>query len=458
MTDADTESFGRSAPASLSLPFSFAFPGIWWLLAAGLVLRLGLAFMPGFGVDIGAFHAWSLRLADISAWNFYEPGYFADYAPGYLYVLWFIGELNQVFHFGADTYPYVLKITPIVADVGSAYLLYRFLSGQRESIRLGAAAIYLFFPAALLIGAVWGQVDSLSALFLLLSIYLISRNRPLEGSLAFVAGFVIKPQLIAALPFLAFWIIRDYPPAWLKPGASLNLRTLVPPLWLKITAAGFGLMLLLILPFFPDNPLNFIDHLQDSANFYEYNSLNAYNFWSIDGFFRPDTVDWRSTGLSQYTWGVIFFALATVSVLVVMRNRREDWALALGSALCLLAFYLFLTRMHERYLFPFFLPFLAACVLAQSRALWAVFVLLGVIHFLDLYFAYSYYPFVLPPQGTAPDEPFFRPMWDLITDLDILGSGLEGYLVLSVAATLCFPLLLAITHRLPRRPKGSAAA
>jgi Gpi18-like mannosyltransferase len=456
MTEAEMDPPGTRPPGWASLRFSFAVPAIWPLLVIGLILRLGLAFMPGFGVDIGAFHAWSLRLADIGPWDFYEPGYFADYAPGYLYVLWFIGELNEIFKFGPDTYEYILKLPSIIADIGSAYLLYRFLEGRREDIRLGAAAIYLFFPAALLIGAVWGQVDSLGAFFLLLSIYLISRDRPLPGALAFVVGFVIKPQMIAALPFLAFWIIRDYPRGWLRSGLPDIRKAL--QLWLTITAAGFALMLLLILAFFPDNPLNFIDQLRDSANFYEYNSLNAYNFWSVDGFFRPDTGDWQSTGISQYTWGIILFAIASVAVIAVLRDRREDWALALGSALCLLAFYLFLTRMHERYLFPFFLPFLIACVLAQSRALWAVFVVLGVIHFLDLYFAYSYYPFVLPPEGTAPDEPFFRPMWDLITDLDILGTGLEGYLVLSIAATLCFPVLLAITLRLPRRKRPAEAA
>ena len=73
-------------------------------------------------------------------------------------------------------------------------------------------------------------------------------------------------------------------------------------------------------------------------------------------------------------------------MIVVLRKARGPAFLALGTSLSILAFYLFTTRMHERYLFPFFLPFLAACVLFRSRVLWTVFGLLGAVHFLNLYF------------------------------------------------------------------------
>ena len=84
-------------------------------------------------------------------------------------------------------------------------------------LRLGAAALYLLFPAALLIGPVWGQVDSLLAFLVLLSIYFISRDRPVWGFVAFTIGFLVKPQGIAALPFLVFWVVRHYPPrVWVR--------------------------------------------------------------------------------------------------------------------------------------------------------------------------------------------------------------------------------------------------
>ncbi|HEY5624887.1 MAG TPA: hypothetical protein VIT93_00205, partial [Dehalococcoidia bacterium] len=78
---ANLEAHAGPAPASSDLvKFSVRLPGIEILLAAGLALRLGLAFLPGFGVDIGTFQAWSNSLANDGPWNFYNETSFTDYA------------------------------------------------------------------------------------------------------------------------------------------------------------------------------------------------------------------------------------------------------------------------------------------------------------------------------------------------------------------------------------------
>ncbi|HSP53961.1 MAG TPA: hypothetical protein VLS25_00100, partial [Dehalococcoidia bacterium] len=163
----------RTAPREgFSLDFSFVVTGIWPLLLLGLIVRIVLAAIHGtaFEIDTGTFQAWSIRLADKGPWHFYSKDYFSDYAPGYLYVLFFLGKLNAQFEFSKHTFEFILKLPSIFADVGIAYLIYAFLERQPGKIRLGAAAIYLFFPPALLMGAIWGQVDSLSVFFLMLSI------------------------------------------------------------------------------------------------------------------------------------------------------------------------------------------------------------------------------------------------------------------------------------------------
>ncbi|HET9477407.1 MAG TPA: hypothetical protein VFP63_07950, partial [Dehalococcoidia bacterium] len=380
---ADTElDAGKSAPREeASLDFSFVVSGVWPLLLAGFIFRIIIGAIPGtaFQIDTGTFTAWSNRLADQHPWNFYSPDYFSDYAPGYLYVLWFFGELNAKLHFGPDTFEFILKLPSIFADVGTAYVLYLFLEKERPAWRLGAVAAYLLFPPALLMGAVWGQVDSLSVFFLMLSIYWISRDRPVEGAAAYVVGFVTKPQIIAALPFLAFWILRRHPPDFSKPVSEITSAT-----WLKTAAAGFAVLLILIIPFFPDYPWDFVTHLKNSADVenYRVGSFWAYNFWGMWGFFKPDNTEYM--GLTYQVWGLSLFAISMLAILYSLRDAEGDRALALGTALCLLAFYIFLTRMHERYMFPFFVPFLAACVLYRSPLLWTVFAVLAVTQFLNL--------------------------------------------------------------------------
>ncbi|MDP2728401.1 MAG: hypothetical protein Q8P59_12780, partial [Dehalococcoidia bacterium] len=158
MAELETGTAGVRPGEAGQIGFSFRVKAIAAVLAAGLILRLILAALPGFGIDLGLFQFWSVQLADRGPWNFYNADFFSDYAPGYLYVLWFIGGVNKIFHFGSGEFQYVLKLPPIVADLGSAYLLYRILEGQRPLLRMGAPVLYLASPAALLIGPVWGQV------------------------------------------------------------------------------------------------------------------------------------------------------------------------------------------------------------------------------------------------------------------------------------------------------------
>lgn len=445
MADVELEAAGLPKSRAVSLGFSLTVNGIAVLLLGGLALRLILAFLPGFEADIGLFRFWADRLADSNPWDFYDNAGFIDYTPGYLYLLWLLGELNKLLQFSPDTYEYLLKLPPIAADLATAYVIYRLLDRQKQELRLAAAGVYVLFPPALLIGSVWGQADSVLALFILVSVYFIARGRPLVGALAFVVAFVVKPQAIAVLPFLAFWIMRERPPRWTRVGSAGATLPLPPREWIHITAASIGLLLLLILPFFPDRPWELLARLQNSANVYPYNSINAYNFWGIWGFWRPDTADGAQfLGMDHSYWGIALFIGATLAVILSMRNTRGTGALALGTALSIMAFHVFLTRMHERYLFPAFAPLLVACVLLRLPVLWGMFAALGVLHLVNLYYAYA-------NTGINPAGEDLR--WEsLFTFIEERGK------VLSLLTAMSFPALLAIGLARRLRPWRSKPA
>ena len=451
----DNESADADAMERSVVDFSFRVPAIAVVLVTGLILRLILATLPGFSSDISVFQFWSNQLAEHNPWNFYDSDFFIDYAPGYLYVLWWIGKLHQIFHFSNSDFEYILKIPPILADLASAYLLYRMLDSQKLGLRVGSAALYLLFPATLLVGSVWGQTDSLLAFLLLLSVYFISRDRPVAGAVTFIAAFMVKPQAMAALPFLALWIMRRHPPRWIEVSSRLKLP--VPPgVWLRTIGAAVAVALVLLVPFFTYTPWDLYDKLRFSVDVYPYSTVNAYNFWAIiDPSFRPDDVDYR--GISYQTWGLILFAVSIAAILLAMRKSEGTGLLALGTALSVLVFYVFLTRMHERYLFPFFLPFLVACVLARSRFLWTAFIALGAIHFLNLYYPYSYYALVFPPAGEAPAAPFSQFVYDLVEEANLVASGFSTIEILSIATVAAVPILVAAAYKLSsRKPTGEA--
>ena len=172
------------------------------------------------------------------------------------------------------------------------------------------------------------------------------------------------------------------------------------------TLVPLGVMLVLITPFFEYQPWKFIDVLRESANTcnYRVNSFWAYNFWNTGGLFdmgfKPDTTHacggtavqaTTFMGVSTQVWGWFLFGSAIIAILYLLRNARSAGLLALGTGLSMMAFYLFLTRMHERYVFGAYLPLLVACALLHSRVLWGLFAATVAVHFANLYHVFGYY-------------------------------------------------------------------
>ena len=433
----DTEAAGTSP---IRIDFTIPASPIALILAVGLLVRLIAAALPGFAVDLGTFQFWSVQLAEHGPWNFYTPEPFPDWAPGYLYVLWFIGGLDSVFHFSGDQFWYVLKTPSIAADLASAYLLYRILEGQKDGVRLGAAALYLLHPVVLLVGPVWGQVDSMLAFFLLLTVYYLARERTLMAAVVFTVGFLVKPQAVAALPVFVFWGLRDEVRQVLPtlPDAADGLsraiafgRGLAARVW-PVAVASLAAAFFIVLPFFPSNPFGIFGQLKDATEVYPFNSFYAYNFWGLTDWLKPD--DLTFWGLAYRWWGIILFAAASVSIVWTFRDARGPGLLALATALSVLAFYLFMTRMHERYLFASLLLLLTAAATLKSRPIWAVFGVLSLVQFFNVYYAYINFT----------EDNYLRVGW--------LFSWTEDQVSLfSLLALLAFPILMVTGRFLAMR-------
>ena len=191
------------------------------ILVGGFLLRVFIAafYLPlsGLGNDLGAFNAWGQRMASVGPGGFYEAGYFADYPPGYLYVLWLLGEIGGALTplVGQNATGGLVKIPSILADVGVAWLLFaicRRWGGQLiarihqgvsgETLGLGAAAIYLFNPGVVFDSAVWGQVDAVGTLVLLATIYALARGWTEVAAVGAVLALLMKFQFGFLVPIV----------------------------------------------------------------------------------------------------------------------------------------------------------------------------------------------------------------------------------------------------------------
>jgi hypothetical protein len=251
------------------------------------------------------------------------------------------------------------------------------------------------------------------------------------------------------------------------------------------------LTIILVTPFFELQPWKLIHQLYQATNVsnYRVNSFWAYNFWNTGGLFKmgfkcdlvgacPDASGGTAPattflGISTRLWSVAMLVTALVSIIVLLRNARSTGYLALGTALSTLAFYLLLTRMHERYVFPFFLPFLLACALLKSRALWAAFFATALLHLLNLYQVFGYYYFFNEKEG--PRFPNFlripklynwldsgafsvnTPIFGNLTNLPIVGK-METLQLMSILFVTAFVALLTWTYFVAGRRHRPAEA
>ena len=83
--------------------------------------------------DRASFIAWASDLAAHGPGGFYGRGFFVDYTPGYLYVLWLVGIVGSWLGGIGD----LIKIPAILADVAVAWLVHR--SSSSSAVAPGGA-------------------------------------------------------------------------------------------------------------------------------------------------------------------------------------------------------------------------------------------------------------------------------------------------------------------------------
>ena len=406
------------------------------VLALGLALRLIIAYLlpgSGFETDLSAFDFWSRNLATDGPFGFYQRDFFHDYTPGYLYALWFVGWLTSVLgaeHWG-DTIPFFqafgLKLVPILADLAIGWLAHSMvleLAGRRRMALL-AAGLAVLNPISWFDSVVWGQVDSVGVVFMLLALRELWRDRPERSAIWAIVAAVIKPQLGIIIPLIAVVTIRRA--LWPQGGAGDPARTGRPVRILTTGFAGFLTAVVLCLPFGlsvveltgepPFIRSGLLEQVAVAAGGYPYLTVNAYNPWALVpsdlGSSLADSRLWvcdfatsqtPTAAAAQYcgAGGAVIggipsvligtgLLVATIALVLLLVARRPDRiTLLAGLAVLALAFFVVPTRVHERYGYPFFalgvilaavsIPWRAAYVALSAATLANMYVVLTTLY------------------------------------------------------------------------------
>ena len=104
----------------------------------------------------------------------------------------------------------LIKVPAILADLAIGWLVWSMVLelGGRRSVALIAAFVAVVNPISWFDSVVWGQVDSVGVVFLLLGLRELWRDHPERSAIFAVVAALIKPQLGILIPILALITIR----------------------------------------------------------------------------------------------------------------------------------------------------------------------------------------------------------------------------------------------------------
>jgi dolichyl-phosphate-mannose-protein mannosyltransferase len=327
------------------------------IILAGLLIRIAFIQAAGYHDDVVIFANWFTAIAaaplahvyaQVPGLN-YPPMIVVMYKLEAIVVHWFVhGNPNE----------YVLNITiklpPILLDCVGAALVYRVVrhyAAHRFAL-LGAAFIALN-PAIIYDSAFWGQNDVIPTLLALFAISELLVGNAIVAWLSIAAAVLFKPPVLVLVPLMLLHPFR-------VTGAQRRARLF----WGALGVAGaLAMAEVFAYVFFEHpNPVAALRHLVAQymyfSSVFPYLSLSAFNIWALFApFFTSDAT--KVLGVALHTWGNVLFILAAAAISWRSLRARRPRDVFEACALVLLAFFVLMTEMHERYLYyavVFFAP------------------------------------------------------------------------------------------------------
>jgi Gpi18-like mannosyltransferase/predicted membrane-bound dolichyl-phosphate-mannose-protein mannosyltransferase len=306
------------------------------LLALALLKFAALPIFPGLGIDVGSYEAWAARMAQLGPAHMYQPGYFLDYPPGYLYALWAAGALVHSLGLSGDLMRSVVEAPAIIADLALAWLIFVMVRRTAPALAWIGMVLFAVNPAALFDTVVWGQSDSVFTFLMLLSVAMVVEDEFELGWAVAAVAVLTKPQALALLPILGLWTLLKAPrSSWLSSAGAF------------VAAGVVGAA-----PFQSGRSWSWLLNLYGStAAYYHETSVNAFNFMGlIGGLRRADSI--TLLGVSYFTIGMVLLALMYLGLAYLLWRRPERETMFYVCFLTVFGFFMFAPRMHERYLYP----------------------------------------------------------------------------------------------------------
>jgi len=294
--------------------------------------------------------------------------------PPSFFILWF------------DQYgQYVtLKLWPILTDILSGFLIYKFVKKYKNSkIALIASAFFLFNPITIFESSIWGQNDIVATLFATLS-FVILKDHFILSPILFASSLLIKPTTAILIPIYIATYIKMHP----------NYKKPISAFFITLT-----LSFLSFLPFcqndtsYLGNIINIIQNrIAPSSKGITRASVSAFNLYST--LFTIDKTPGYQKILSFITvdsMSLLFYiSINFLIIKKIIKKSRFNHDVYIYIFLLVQSTFIFTSSMLERYFLPGIIASTILIFISDNKKIKILIMGQYLIHFSNLLYAFNY--------------------------------------------------------------------
>lgn len=327
---------------------------------------------------------------------------------------------------------FTLRLPSIIADLMIGLMIFTLVKTKTsEKLALISSSIFLFNPSVIYNSSFWGQMDSLNNLLFLLSVFFILKKKISFAIICFFASLYVKLSLFFLFPIFLLIVIKIF---------FEKKNIIISSLVISVVLIG-----VITLPI-SSKPYSWIfDFIKNNAGG-EIQSITsfAFNFWWM--IYKPLILVGRP--IDAFNFSEIRLIDSPDSYTLFLNTSIVNWALALFTIFLLPVFYktfrlkkatikpeyiflmfsvisvigfLFLPRMHERYLYPLF-PLLAIYIGLKGKFM-LTYIILSLLNLINLYLVW--HP-MLPPY--IPYNIMNNQMFQWTVSIAIVATGSIFYI------------------------------
>lgn len=359
------------------------------IITVGFIIRIVLSYnSTGFPVDINTYKAWAEYLATKGFSDFYTAGHFIDYPPLYMYIFYVVGKLRIIFNlpFDSDVYNLIMKLPSLIAEIVSMCLLI-FIANKR-GVSTGntiiSLSLFAFNPVIIIDSALWGQIDSFLALFILGFLAAMVEKRIILATFLFALSLMIKPQSLVFVPLFAAYVVSLKDLKVLSKVCLTFILTVFPLLIPFSLAEGFIWIPKLLKTMFTEYP---------------FATLNTFNFYALIGKnWAPIDDSWLF--LSFRAWGFISVLVITILCIYLYIKSKDEHKILFIALITIASVFMFSVKMHERYMVTSMVIFALAYILSNEKKVLYLFIAFTITNTFNLG-----YPLILAHKGIYHIDP-----------------------------------------------------